>query len=276
MKTFVIGDVHGAHLALIQVLERSGFDKENDLLITLGDIADGWPYVAECVELLLSLKRIDIMGNHDEWFKHWLTGGTHPQQWNQGGIGTVKSYLRFTDNEHLWYENKYVGIQCGLNPGDIPVEHWKFFMHQNLYYHDKERNYFFVHGGWDRHNTVQRIRELVPSEFYWDRELWYQACSAGPDVKLKTADGFDTIFIGHTATTNWKTKEIITASGIIIPKGKSVDYPLYRGGIWNLDTGAGWSGRLTIMDVDTKQYWQSDPVEELYPDQVNARKLNKR
>jgi serine/threonine protein phosphatase 1 len=41
-KTFVIGDIHGAYLALKQVLERSDFDYENDLLITIGDIVDGW------------------------------------------------------------------------------------------------------------------------------------------------------------------------------------------------------------------------------------------
>jgi Calcineurin-like phosphoesterase. len=67
-KTFVVGDIHGAHKALVQVLERSGFDKENDLLITLGDIADGWSEVYEVVEELLTIKhRIDIIGNHDEW-----------------------------------------------------------------------------------------------------------------------------------------------------------------------------------------------------------------
>jgi len=30
--------------------------------------------------------------------------------------------------------------------------------------------------------------------------------------------------------------------------------------IYNLDTGAGHTGRLSIMDVDTKEFWQSDVV----------------
>lgn len=34
--------------------------------------------------------------------------------------------------------------------------------------------------------------------------------------------------------------------------------------ILNLDTGAGHSGRLTIMDISTKKFWQSDPLPELY------------
>jgi serine/threonine protein phosphatase 1 len=255
-RTFCIGDIHGAHLALQQVLERSGFDKENDQLITLGDIADGWPYVAECVDIILTIKnRIDILGNHDEWFRHWLMGGTHPVNWMQGGIGTVKSYLRASDNEHLLYESKYMGIQSGLNQGDISVDHWKFFMHQILYYQDTVRNYFFCHAGWNRESLVAKVRQICPEEFYWDRELWKKAMCCADGSKLKTADNFDTIFIGHTTTTAWKT-----------------DQPLYKGGIWNLDTGAGWSGKLTIMDIDTKEYFQSDSVEGLYPDDVGRRK----
>ncbi len=39
---------------------------------------------------------------------------------------------------------------------------------------------------------------------------------------------------------------------------------MFRAGIWNLDTGAGWEGKLTVMNVDTKEYYQSDPVEDLY------------
>jgi len=35
--------------------------------------------------------------------------------------------------------------------------------------------------------------------------------------------------------------------------------------VWDLDTGAGWSGKLTIMmDIDTKEYWQSELSKDLY------------
>ncbi len=43
MRTFVLGDVHGAARALKQVLERSSFDYSADRLVCLGDVADGWP-----------------------------------------------------------------------------------------------------------------------------------------------------------------------------------------------------------------------------------------
>jgi len=32
-----------------------------------------------------------------------------------------------------------------------------------------------------------------------------------------------------------------------------------------MDTGAGWSGVLTMMDIESKQFYLSDPLPELYP-----------
>ena len=35
-----------------------------------------------------------------------------------------------------------------------------------------------------------------------------------------------------------------------------------------MDTGAAYSGRVTIMDINTKEFIQSDLVYELYPDEM--------
>jgi len=37
--------------------------------------------------------------------------------------------------------------------------------------------------------------------------------------------------------------------------------------VWNIDTGAAFNGRLTGINVETKQYWQSDIVQQLYPNE---------
>jgi len=96
MKKFVIGDTHGSNKALLQVLEKSGFDKESDLLISLGDIADGWNEVPECVDTLLSIKNlIAIRGNHDVWCYDWFEYGRTPIIWTQqGGQATIDAYVR--------------------------------------------------------------------------------------------------------------------------------------------------------------------------------------
>jgi serine/threonine protein phosphatase 1 len=42
---------------------------------------------------------------------------------------------------------------------------------------------------------------------------------------------------------------------------------LQMANVWNVDTGAAFTGPLTIMDVDTKDFWQSEPLPSLYPNE---------
>ena len=96
MKTFVLGDVHGCYKALLQVFERSKFDYNDDRLVCLGDVVDGWPEVYECVEELLKVKNlVYILGNHDVWSLDWALRGAKPEVWTtQGGDSTLESYRK--------------------------------------------------------------------------------------------------------------------------------------------------------------------------------------
>lgn len=256
MRTLVIGDIHGAHKALVQCLERSGFDYKEDTLIQLGDVVDGWNEVYECVEELLKIKNlIAIRGNHDDWFRTWLKYGQHPTSWLQGGEGTLKSYC---DNLDMLMYPKMSGYMTSLNPENIPASHLNFFYNkQQSHYVDSDNN-LFVHGGFNRHYDIEDGLHNNEDILMWDRDLWLAALSYGkiePEdsivrPKFKTYNKFKDIFIGHTATVSWKT-----------------DKPMNSANVWNLDTGAGFKGKLTIMDVDTKEYWQSDSVDELYAGQ---------
>lgn len=256
MRRFTVGDVHGNHKALKQVLEKSGFDKENDQLITLGDIVDGWHEVYECVEELLTIKnRIDIHGNHDNWFLEWLKSGSHPDGWRQGGEGTLKSY---TKNLGYGYSEKLSGFISGMHPMDIPETHRDFFYNQIPYYRDGVDN-IFVHGGFNRHFLIEEQPAYI---LWWDRDLLYAAmATSGVNVEpckdriLKFHDkSINRIFVGHTATTYWKGKD-----------NKPINTPIFTDRIIDIDTGAGWYDKLTIMNVDTLEYWQSDMASDLYP-----------
>lgn len=272
-REFVIGDIHGAHIALQQCLERCGFDKDKDLLIVLGDICDGWPYVYECVEELLTIKnRIDLIGNHDDWFREWLITGIHPEYWGQGGKGTAQSYLRNAGKDGEDFGIFYLQDGRGkdrvcytfdLTFADIPPSHAAFFKNQHLYYKDgKDR--LFVHAGfYDKELTLRQNQKHNPSDFYWNRDLWQKAMSA-KGGRMKFTEPLTEIFIGHTATTKWTTKEIRTDAGIIIPLGDPITTPMFADIMVNLDTGAGSIGKLTIMDINTHEYWQSDNVKDIY------------
>ena len=83
MKRFVLGDIHGAYKALDQVLDRSSFNSDEDLLIFLGDVADGWPETSKCIDRLLTIQnRVCLWGNHDVWLWNWIHTGECDELWS--------------------------------------------------------------------------------------------------------------------------------------------------------------------------------------------------
>ena len=227
-KTFTIGDIHGAHKALLQCLERSGFNYKKDTLIPLGDVVDGWPEVPECIDELMKIKNlIYILGNHDMWLLNWFKFGARPLVWTeQGGQATLDAYLK---------RGGWDGHGAFLEKG-----HYKYI---------DDKNRIFCHGGFYRRIAMEA---QLPEMFLWDRSLAEKAVS-GKTSGFKV-DEFEHVFIGHTTVNNFSPKRV--------PR----NLPFTSGNVTLMDTGAGMEGKLTIMDVDTKEFWQSDIVKELYPD----------
>lgn len=241
MKTFIIGDIHGGNKALEQVLERSGFNREKDTLISLGDIADGWSETSECVDTLLTIKNlIAIRGNHDVWCYDWFKSGLQPLIWTQqGGQATLDSYIK---------------------TGKVVDQTHKDFWNNQIDWYIDSQQRLFIHGGFpytlpgdfEKQASYRVNGGSIARECHWDRELYTGFRKHHPEhlpklLKEKT-ERFTKIFIGHTA--------------IPFPY-----LPFNSDKLWNLDTGAGWNGKLTIMNVDTEEYWQSDLVKELYPNE---------
>lgn len=275
MRTLVIGDIHGALKALKQALERADYNPISDRLIFLGDYVDGWPESAELVQYLIELKDnasvssvnhemiIFLRGNHDQWCHEWFQNGVAHDMWLlQGGKSTFDSYL-------------YTGYLT-------EDSHRDFFKNLANYYIDEE-NRGFVHGGFKSRQGLGHAHS--ESDYYWDRDMWELACAmhrkyVKTEGKLETYEDFNEfyrpnpirfmkhkeIFIGHTSTINWKSKPNFPEfEDPNQPKNGPVIIPMNRCNVWNMDTGAGWSGKVSIMDVGTKEYWQSDFVKELYP-----------
>ena len=223
-----MGDIHGNLKAMEQCLNRCGFDSENDTLIQLGDVCDRHPDSARVIERLLQIPNlIAIRGNHDPWLQTWLEIEETPAGWAEnGGINSIQSYIEAGDKI------------------DRP-KHISFLRDQKNFYID-QKNRLFIHAGYT--NPEGPKHEEPASRCYWDRSLWSATMqgrlSGQQPLRLKM---FDEIYIGHTPTLNWQQ-----------------DTPMQAFNVWNLDTGAGWNGKLTIMDLETKKYWQSDLASDLY------------
>lgn len=219
MATFVLGDIHGAYRALRQCLERASFSYEEDTLISLGDVADGWPDTKRCIDELLKIKNlVYIFGNHDFWTLEWMQTGEADDVWlEQGGRATVESYK-----------------------DGIPEAHVKLLNYSHLYY--EKDNKLFVHAGFDPHMPIDLQSQQI---LLWDRTLARKAMDLyAKDVHGKFSS-YDEIYIGHTP----------------VP----YPHPIQSSEVWLMDTGAGWSGVLSLMNIDTKEVYTSDAVPDLYP-----------
>lgn len=241
-RTLVIGDIHGGLKALIQLFERAEVST-NDQLIFLGDYVDGWSESAQVIDYLIQLEQthscIFIKGNHDAWCIDWLSEGIIDEVWfAHGGKSTIASYQQRSD----------AGKQA----------HLEFFNKMKDYHIDEENN-LFIHAGFSSMHGPEK--ERYSSNYSWDRTLWEMALTVDNKIDQdsprypKRLRLYREIYIGHTPTLYY-----------------GVDIPMQGSNVWNIDTGAAFTGKLSCLDLQTKNFWQSDALPGLYP---NERGRNK-
>ena len=137
-----------------------------------------------------------------------------------------------------WWEQGGSETIASYKGTGMPKEHIQFLAQSPLWLLDKNR--LFIHAGFDVDNGLEK----TPKEtLIWDRELLSKAMLLHRSCSQWKFGGYDEIFVGHTPTLTFDK-----------------DTPQKFCNVWAMDTGAGWHGKLTIMDVDTKEYWQSDSV----------------
>jgi serine/threonine protein phosphatase 1 len=154
------------------------------------------------------------------------------------------NWMKYGVSPDIWISQGGSNTRTSYQKNGLPIEHIKFFEKAKLFH--EEDGDLFVHGG------IEKGSKAIDNDrvtLLWDRDLATRSaqCQTFKDSDLAKPN-YKRIFIGHSTTSLFKKKE-----------------PIYGGHIWNLDTGAGWEGKLTIMDIDTEKWWQSDESFELYP-----------
>lgn len=242
MRTFAVGDIHGGLKALTQVLNKVGV-KDGDKLLFVGDYVDGWSESAQVIQFLIELSEkincVFIKGNHDVWCEEWLrSGDVNPTWYMHGGKETMESYDGFSEEDKN--------------------SHLELFENMPLYYLDEE-NRLFLHAGFTSMKGVEN--EVFKTTLYFDRTLWEMALTMDKRIEKhselypKRLTLYKEVFIGHTPTINF-----------------NCDVPMNAINVWNIDTGAAFTGKLSVVNVDTKEVFQSDNLPALYPNEKGRNK----
>ena len=242
MRTLVVGDIHGGLKGLVQVLEKANIS-ETDKLIFVGDYVDGWSESAQVIQYLIELSEknecIFIKGNHDLWCENWLADGFVNDTWYiHGGKETIASYDSIDQKQR----------QLHLD-----------FFEAMPFYHLDNKNRLFIHAGFTSMHGVEK--EMNAVTFTQDRTLWEMAVTMDKRIQRdsslypKRLKHYREIYIGHTPTLRYHKYK-----------------PMNAINVWNVDTGAAFIGKLSVLDADSKQVFQSDALTHLYPNETGRNK----
>lgn len=257
-RTLVVGDLHGGLKALRECLVASEYNQAKDRLVFLGNYVGILPESSQLIESLLWLettsvhKPIFLKGSNDSWCGMWLNSGKSSVFWLQnGGSETARNYIR---SPHL-----------------LSNKHAKFFVELRNFYVD-ESNKAFVNSGFLSSKGLGH--EVHSYNYFFCRDFWkdsiqnpkqFEISKRGIATRFRSYV-YDEVFIGNLPTTeNRFTFYTPETSGNYDKVGQVITNPMKRRNIWNVNTGVAQGYPLTIMDVNTKQFWQSQSSSILYP-----------
>ena len=255
-RRLIIGDIHARYDAMMAVLSEAAFDPAVDILYSVGDFCDRGDKPYETLDFLMGLgdRFRPVLGNHDAWLEYWLCKDDIDGNWysRNGGHITV---AKLADRSNEWL----TALREWLSR--IPVVR-------------VEEKDIIVHGGFSEEYTEKELQNIANRKrpiplfnpfaiidamfggddygylegFYWDRDYLLSAMQdendrtfGGPEREMPPIETKKTIWIGHTQL--YKTARPFYSE-------------LYH--LRAIDTGAGSGlGKLTVVDMDTFEYWQS-------------------
>lgn len=263
-RRLIISDIHGRYRALRQVLERAGFDDKEDILYSVGDFCDRGCGNLDVLEYLSSLRSFrPVLGNHDAWLQDYLRLGTEDDNWlyNNGGnrtLGELKDLPGAKKREFSAWLDRIPYVISGSS-------------------------FLIVHGGPVMGESVSALRRkatvrnwrkspsfrLIPPEL-WDRDylssaiMWEKARERGESYEDYRHD-VDRLVREWGSRYDYMSREpLVTRRTLFI--GHSIvgnkPFSSKKYHLCAIDTGAAaGDGYLTVMDIDTHLWWQSDRID---------------
>ena len=228
MNIFAIGDIHGCLKQLVTLQDKifnyPQYNKEEDLLLYLGDYIDRGPSPKDVIDHILQLqtkgvKSVFLMGNHEQFMIDYLFNKTNNlSNWIMNGADqTFKSYdIEVAEFIKDGFEDNNIDKLRDIFLSKLTKENVYFFKNLKLTY--IMGDYLFVHAGI---NPEKSLSEQNKMDFLWSRS----------DQFFDKNFEFEKIIVhGHS------------------PEKEVVNFP-YR---INVDTGSFFSGKLSCVCVNDK------------------------
>ena len=241
MRKLIIGDIHGMYDKMLEALECASYDPEKDELYSVGDLCDRGSNPVEVIDYIYSLPNCHlILGNHDLFLLEYLSGNISDDSYKvwtryNGGVPTVEKIEKQPEAWKRKVCNRLLHTPFATMAGD----------------------YIVVHGGisdiaqdWPIASYVDITPEETcvgtlgyedyAMELTWERDSIKAALR---DKEHSPCNIDNRVFVGHTVLKSFKP--------FITDDRKFID----------IDTGSYLDeGAVTVMDMDSLEYWQSGTV----------------
>jgi bis(5'-nucleosyl)-tetraphosphatase (symmetrical) len=263
MATYAIGDIQGCYDELCELLERLRFDPARDRLWLTGDLVNRGPKSLEVLRFVRELgnSAVTVLGNHDLHLVSVALGCRARRK------DTFDALLAAPDRDEL------VG----------------WLRRRPLMHHDSDAGVLMVHAGlpsaWDLPQALALSRECEALIRSADSDGFLRSAMYGdePDRWSETLDGEARLRFVINACTRLRfcngggrlsfsekgTPEQAPAGKLpwfAAPGRRSVGTPIVFGhwsllgrvhwpehGVYGLDTGCVWGGRLTALCLETRE-----------------------
>jgi bis(5'-nucleosyl)-tetraphosphatase (symmetrical) len=268
MAVYAIGDLQGCYIELRELLDRLGYDRDEDRLWFVGDLVNRGPNSLECLRWVRDLgeRAVVVLGNHD---LHLLAVAAALGR-KAKPTDTLDPILGAPDCDQLldWLRTR-------------PLLH-----------HDAALGYTMVHAGlppqWDLATATLCAREVEQAlrgpghqaflkDMYGDQpDLWSDGLTGMARLRFSVNALTRMRFCTAEGRLELKAKGAPhTASAELLPwfalrERKSAQLHLIFGhwstlgeaegfGVYPLDTGCVWGGKLTALRLDGDGGWTAIP-----------------
>lgn len=175
-RVFIMGDLHGHFPAFEELLTKVNFNKETDLVVSVGDLIDRGPASLQCLALIEEPWFTAVMGNHEEMAYNWLVNGFDERLWYVNGGDW---YWDLTEEEQTRF--KELLVKAKSLPLVIELTH---------------RNKVSIIAHADYPSDIYKYgKSILKHEVTWGR-LRHQEILAGYPSKI---EGVDNAYFGHNA-----------------------------------------------------------------------------
>ncbi len=268
MAVYAIGDLQGCYIELRELLDRLGYDRDEDRLWFVGDLVNRGPNSLECLRWVRDLgeRAVVVLGNHDLHLLAVAAGNGRKQKTGD----TLDPILGAPDRDQLldWLRTR-------------PLLH-----------HDAALGYTMVHAGlppqWDLATATLCAREVEQAlrgpgylaflkDMYGDQpDLWSDGLTGMARLRFSVNALTRMRFCTSDGRLDLKVKGAPhTASGELLPwfavrDRRSAGLHLIFGhwstlgeaegfGVYPLDSGCVWGGKLTALRLDGEGGWTAIP-----------------